>query len=314
MDGNNLILSFQNGLTTLSKVGPIVGAIFTAIFFRKNTRNAEFEKLKAGKFQEVTNQLLDSGYMTYTEFYKANNFLHIAEIADQVYKDKFKNKPAENQKYDFDWFMRFYDIVGNVSEEEMQILWAKILAGEVHQKGTYSLQLLDILKNFTQKQSELFNKVSTHCFISGSNAFIPNDEEYLKFVGITYQDILDLDGFGLMNSSADISLSGHIDLNQQFILNNGGLYMIVQYKKSANNNMKAFTFPQFPFTVAGRELVKLTGNHASDRDFLAFIQSLIRRKSYDSSFVITANKIVVEGTSIRFERIDLDSDRNTKED
>lgn len=35
MDGNNLITAFQNGLPVLSKVGPIVGAIFTAIFFGK---------------------------------------------------------------------------------------------------------------------------------------------------------------------------------------------------------------------------------------------------------------------------------------
>ena len=148
MDGNALILCLQNGLETASKVGPIVGAIFAAIFLRKNTKDVEFEKLKAGKFREVADRLLASGYMTYTEFYKAANFLHVAELADQVFKQDYQNKADENQKYDFDWYMRFYDIVGNISDEEMQALWARILAGEIHRKGTYSLQLLDILKNF----------------------------------------------------------------------------------------------------------------------------------------------------------------------
>lgn len=53
MDGNDLISYFQNGLKAISPVGPIVGAIFTAIFYRKKVRDAEFEKLKAKKFQEV---------------------------------------------------------------------------------------------------------------------------------------------------------------------------------------------------------------------------------------------------------------------
>lgn len=47
MDGNDLISYFQNGLKAISPVGPIVGAIFTAIFYRKKVRDAEFEKLKA---------------------------------------------------------------------------------------------------------------------------------------------------------------------------------------------------------------------------------------------------------------------------
>lgn len=209
MDGNALILCLQNGLETASKVGPIVGAIFAAIFLRKNTKDVEFEKLKAGKFREVADRLLASasGYMTYTEFYKAANFLHVAELADQVFKHDYQNKADENQKYDFDWYMRFYDIVGNISDEEMQVLWARILAGEIHRKGTYSLQLLDILKNFTQKQAELFNRVCSHCFISGDNVYIPNDNEYLQFANITYRDILDLDALGLINSSGTTSLS-----------------------------------------------------------------------------------------------------------
>lgn len=311
MDGNNLILFFQNGLTTLSNVGPIVGAILTAIFLRKNTRNAEFEKLKAGKFQEVANQLLTEGYMTYTEFYKANNFLHIAEIADQVYKDKFKNRPAENQKYDFDWFMRFYDIVGNVSEEEMQILWAKILAGEVHQKGTYSLQLLDILKNFTQKQGKLFKKVCNHCFMSGNNFFVPNNNEYLKYADITYQDILDLDSLGLMNSSPEIVLTGFMNLNNQFVLRNDELRMVVKHKKIENINQDV-EFEQYPFTAAGRELVKLIEVHATDENFITFIK--LTKKSLGELFIIECDKIIETDNSIRFEKINLDGDIKIKED
>lgn len=254
---------------------------------------------------EVADQLLASGYMTYTEYYKANNFLHIAELADKVYNNDYKNQSNQNQKYDFDWFMRFYDIVGNISDGEMQALWARILAGELHQKGTYSLQLLDILKNFTQKQAELVNRVCSHCFMSEDKAFIPNDQEYSKFVGITYQDILDLDGLGLMNSSGIISLSANVKPDRPFALINNQLRMVVKCSGQENTE-KEFNFSQFPFTSAGRELIKLLGKRGSDQDFLFFIKLLIKKNSIGGSFIITADKIVIKDNTIQFERINLD--------
>lgn len=307
MDGNALILCLQNGLETASKVGPIVGAIFAAIFLRKNTKDVEFEKLKAGKFREVADRLLASGYMTYTEFYKAANFLHVAELADQVFKHDYQNKTDENQKYDFDWYMRFYDIVGNISDEEMQALWARILAGEIHRKGTYSLQLLDILKNFTQKQAELFNKVCSHCFISGDNVYIPNDNEYLQFANITYQDILDLDALGLINSSGTTSLSVKVQPDRPALFGNDMLRMVIEYSGQSNATQE-FSFLQFPFTSAGRELVTLIGKHGSDKDFLCFVKLLIKKNPIGASFVITPKRVVVKDNSIWLGKIDLESD------
>lgn len=310
MDGNALILCLQNGLETASKVGPIVGAIFAAIFLRKNTKDVEFEKLKAGKFREVADRLLASGYMTYTEFYKAANFLHVAELADQVFKQDYQNKADENQKYDFDWYMRFYDIVGNISDEEMQAIWARILAGEIHRKGTYSLQLLDILKNFTQKQAELFNRVCSHCFISGDNVYIPNDNEYLQFANITYQDILDLDALGLINSSGTTSLSVKVQPNRPSLLGNDMLRMVIEYSGQSNATQE-FSFLQFPFTSAGRELVTLIGKHGSEKDFLYFVKLLIKKNPIGASFVITPKRVVVKDNSIWLEKIELESDVST---
>lgn len=310
MDGNALILCLQNGLETASKVGPIVGAIFAAIFLRKNTKDVEFEKLKAGKFREVADRLLASGYMTYTEFYKAANFLHVAELADQVFKQDYQNKADENQKYDFDWYMRFYDIVGNISDEEMQAIWARILAGEIHRKGTYSLQLLDILKNFTQKQAELFNRVCSHCFISGDNVYIPNDNEYLQFANITYQDILDLDALGLINSSGTTSLSVKVQSDRPALFGNDMLRMVIEYNGQGNATQE-FSFLQFPFTSAGRELITLIGKHGSEKDFLYFVKLLIKKNPIGASFVITPKRVVVKDNSIWLEKIDLESDVST---
>lgn len=68
--------------------------------------------------------------MTYTEFYKAKNFLKIAKKADTHYSQKQQDR--NYNFYDFDWFMRFYEAVGNISDDDMQDIWARILAGEIN--------------------------------------------------------------------------------------------------------------------------------------------------------------------------------------
>ena len=77
MTGNDLIqFLFQNIGTFQTAVGSIAGAIITTIFLRRNTATEEFEKIKAGKLGDVVDDLLESGKMTYTEYYKANNFFN----------------------------------------------------------------------------------------------------------------------------------------------------------------------------------------------------------------------------------------------
>lgn len=106
MNGTEIITFLSNNIESMaSAVGPVAGALFTAIFLRHNTKTDEFEKIKAGKFKEAADDLLASGKMTYTEYYKANNFLTIAKKADHYYKEH--PRAGEKITYDFDWLCVF---------------------------------------------------------------------------------------------------------------------------------------------------------------------------------------------------------------
>ena len=83
MEGTEIIsYLLTNAPAIWSGLGPVVGSLITVLFLRKNTSTTEFEKIKAGKFDEVLDDLLSSGHLTYTELYKANNFLKIAKKAN----------------------------------------------------------------------------------------------------------------------------------------------------------------------------------------------------------------------------------------
>ena len=58
-----------------------------------------------------------------------------------------------------DWTARFFNSVQDVSSDEMQTLWAKILAGEVEQPGSTSARTLSILRDLDQTTAKHFQRV-----------------------------------------------------------------------------------------------------------------------------------------------------------
>ena len=69
------------------------------------------------------------------------------------------DKVVENSETDLDWTARFFNDVQDVSSEELQFFWAKVLAGEVERKGSISIRALSILKNIDRDTASLFKRL-----------------------------------------------------------------------------------------------------------------------------------------------------------
>ena len=65
-------------------------------------------------------------------------------------------KEVQDHEVDHDWTARFFNDVQDVSSEEMQRLWAKILAGEVEKPGSTSFKAMDILRGLERTTDILF--------------------------------------------------------------------------------------------------------------------------------------------------------------
>lgn len=297
LNGTEIIAFLSNGLEN-SAVGAIAGGLFTAIFLRHNTKTEEFEKIKAGQFKEVADDLLASGKMTYTEYYKANNFLTVAKKADSYYREH--PRTCEKDVYDFDWFMRFFEAVGNVSDDMMQNLWAKILAGEVARPSTFLLRTIDIVRNLSKRDAELFIRICSHSFMaSSSNYFLPNEKEFLESVGIKYIDIMKLSELGLLFNDATIIFNISISNKPKLLINSNSLIMFIT---SASGNSEEASIGQYPFTEVGKELSTLISEGPSDDDYIKYGQSLSRNKSYK----ISLHKVIKwNDDSIEYDKTDL---------
>lgn len=298
MNGTELITYLGNNAPALlSAVGPIVGSIITAVFLRSNTATTEFEKIKSGKFDEVIEDLLSSGQMTYTEFYKAKNFLKIAKKADAQYSHKQQDK---YNFYDFDWFMRYYEAAGNVSDNDMQDIWAKILAGEIGNPSFFSLRIIDVLRNMRKSDAELFVRFCEFSFDRGSgNLFLPNYDEYLEKSGITYSDIMRLSEMGLIFNDALISLNFELAEKPKIILVNGDLIMTLAAQTEAS---KKGRIKQYPFTKVGQELATLVSACPSDESFIDFGKQLAKTEKYKVGIHRT---VQIDGDNIRYENTNI---------
>lgn len=264
------IITFLNGnigeITTA--IGAVTGSLITAIFLRNNTSIKEFEKIKAGRFNEVIEDLLKSGKMTYTEFYKAKNFLSVAKKAD-----KYSNKTVidDCDTYDFDWFIRFYENVGNISDDDMQNIWAKILAGEINKPHSFSLRTIEILKNMGKEEAELFTKVCQSCFSFQNSLFLPYYDRYMESKGISYSMVMYMSEQGLMYNDGTLVMRIPINKERNLLLMNESLMLTVHCEDEKN---KEICIKQFPLTCAGRELASIIGGMPSEEDFLRFAKEI----------------------------------------
>jgi len=272
MTGMEIIALLSNSPTAISVVSSVVGGLFTTIFLRRNTSVAEFEKIKNGQFKEVADSLLKAGKMTYVEYYQASNFLEVAKKADKYYSEIHHDN--NNAYYDFDWFVRFYEAVGNISDEVMQDLWAKLLAGEVAEPSSFSLKTIDVLRNLSKQDAELFSLICSHSVMTRGQNFLPHYDTYLEKHNIYYTDIMKLNEQGLIFNDGTIGFSMSIGQNPNVLFWNNDLVMTIESSDDKNIEIHIKTYP---FTKAGQELAVLVSKSVSEENFIELAKEIANK-------------------------------------
>ena len=272
MTGMEIIALLSNSPNAISVVSSVVGGLFTTIFLRRNTSVAEFEKIKNGQFKEVADSLLKAGKMTYVEYYQASNFLEVAKKADKYYSEIHHDN--NNANYDFDWFVRFYEAVGNISDEVMQDLWAKLLAGEVAEPSSFSLKTIDVLRNLSKQDAELFSLICSHSVMTRGQNFLPHYDTYLEKHNIYYTDIMKLNEQGLIFNDGTIGFSMSIGQNPNVLFWNNDLVMTIESSDDKNIEIHIKTYP---FTKAGQELAVLVSKSVSEENFIELAKEIANK-------------------------------------
>ncbi|WP_288561940.1 DUF2806 domain-containing protein [uncultured Odoribacter sp.] len=151
----------------LAKLGEtICYGIGLAAFGRKKMANAEaYAAIKQAEtetkveFLKLKGQEEIAKYISARESRKINNVKSVVEKATSHFMEEEK---VSNEPVNTNWTNRFFSIVEDISDETLQDIWGRILAGEVKQPNSFSLRTLDLLRNVTKEEAELFVKASKY--------------------------------------------------------------------------------------------------------------------------------------------------------
>jgi len=198
---------------------------------------------------EAENEILDRAKVriVYRELQRQLNIEAISEAAINELPDKVSAEPVDE-----DWRTRFFNIAENVSNTDMQALWGKVLAGEVALPGRFSLRTLDVLKNLSQHEAVMFQKIRSLVFVNEFIFTINAKVDFEKY-GITYKELLELRAAGILQEGDSFNATLSVDpADNQLLIPNNGLRILI-----TSPTVPKVNFAVLKLTSAGKELASL---------------------------------------------------------
>tara|TARA_B110000090_G_scaffold156635_1_gene172235 strand:- start:1038 stop:2036 length:999 start_codon:yes stop_codon:yes gene_type:complete len=237
---------------------------------------AKAKALAEGKESEAETYIRIQERLLFSEVEKQNNIDNVVEIAAEQLGQE---DTVSEESVDKDWSKRFFNIVEDVSDEEMQALWGRILAGEIKSPQSYSLRTLELLKNLSKKEAETFMKFASLAINSNSVTFILNFKSE-KLLEETYKlnfgDRLLLEELGFLTAN-DLQFKILATKEQiaqlYFVIGN----TIISLEKPANQPEQQLQV--LVFTKIGQELLKLV-NSSTNLDYTQLLASKLRKDKY----------------------------------
>lgn len=174
-----------------------------------------------------------------------------AQIIDKAVK--LLEKGDNPEKIKDDWLIEFFDLCKNVSDEELQFVWARVLQKECTEDGKSSLRLLRTISDITKNEINMITKIAKNINYATANSeywgIVCSEMQFLETIGISLDEIMELEELGVIKretfSFKDGSKFSYCNVN----------YAIKYKKKSYLNLTKFVNF--FRLTQVGMEILNL---------------------------------------------------------
>lgn len=222
----------------------------------------------------------------FSEMRKQQN---IESIIAETYNQLEKEESVTDEPVSQDWLFQFFDNAGDISDENMQKIWSRILAGEIIKPNTYTLRTLTTLKNITSNEAKLFQEVAPFVIANMKYNYIYADNELLEKYDFTYGKLMVLEDCGLINLNGFVSLDFQSDEN---IICCNTLILIIKGK---------IRFKIYSLTESGKQIFNLVKNEIKSNEeyFLDICNSV---KNENPKIPINAYKIIkINDTSIEYD-------------
>lgn len=274
-DGNSIINLgdlAKPATVLIEKVSNAVGVLYEPRRIRKKAEaEAEAEKIKALAGIELS-EIQQRGIerLVHQEARKQENIENITAKAAAELPPNAKTEEIEE-----DWIAHFFDRCDKVSNEQMQSLWSRLLAGEATKPGTYSKRTIDFIATMDKADADLFTKFCQFIWVVGEATpliFDPQADVYTS-QGINFSTLKHLDSIGLISFE---SVSGYskLRLPKRALIFYYSLPTLGEFPKDQDNQMNV---GHVLLTQAGRELVNICGSQRNQKFYEHAISELSKQ-------------------------------------
>ena len=225
-----------------------------------------------------------ANYIYTRESRKMNNVQQIVEKTKTLFDndEKVSEEPV-NQ----DWLNRFMSTAEDISDNEMQYLWAKILAGEIKRPKSFSLKTLDVLRNITKEEAEHIAKMAKFTI---DNMYISSEDFAMQL-----QEQILMDELGIICGEELVrtyevspTIACSILIGHQAIIN---LY---------STEKKKVKLKLYKLTKVGKEILTLVTVENND-DFINDLKKHFIKQGIEK---VTKNVIIKEGNKLFYNKND----------
>lgn len=238
--------------TLIEKISEAIGDVFKPWQIRRVAKaEAEAEQIKA--LSKIETSQLEQRALQRFVYEEAKKQSNIENITGQSLPQL--NEGAKPEDIEDDWITNFFDKCRLVSDEEMQSVWARILAGEANSPGRFSKRTVNFMESLDKQDALLFTKLCAFNWMLGDIQPLIYDtsaEIYTKN-GINFSILKHLDAIGLISFE---SLSGYKrhGFSQTTVTVYKNAPVILKFPKENDNEIN---IGKVLLTTIGRELANI---------------------------------------------------------
>jgi hypothetical protein len=238
----------------IQKISKAVGILYEPTRIRKEALAEADAAIIKAKAQVAVTEVQARGLLRliHEEGRRQENIEAITRLALPLLTDDAKPEAIEE-----DWIVNLFDQGRRISDEEMQSLWAKLLAGEANRPGTFSKRTVNMVASLDKSDAVLFtNLCRCSVMFPGMTPVVFNlQDKIYTDLGLTFETLTHLDSIGLAKFQ---SLTGFIKqgLRQKGFLHYFGEAIYLEFSKESDNQLP---IGALLLTSTGEELAAISG-------------------------------------------------------
>lgn len=200
----------------------------------------------------------------------AKAILHAEAALESDAQNPSSDSPSD------DWIFRWRDYASSVSAEEIQLLWGRVLAGEVKTPGTFSVRFLNFLHNLEKNEAQLIATAMPYVI---ADFIYSATKEHLERSGLTFANLLVLQELGLLTGVEGLGLSKQFSSppgqKMRMLIRSHGVGLGLEGQEGTTS----IEIPAYVVTGLGQQLARL-GNFQPDLPYLEAVGMFIKSKGF----------------------------------